>query len=108
MFSIYASRLSPEGSYTPQMVLNGRDQFVGSDGRALERALLCRSVNTGEEYGSFQPRLFQYVTCSLMPTISCPAFVCFRLICRRRASAGGQLEHPSEVKSSTIATEDGG
>jgi len=37
--STYASRLSPEGSYTPQMVLNGRDQFVGSDGRALERAL---------------------------------------------------------------------
>jgi hypothetical protein len=35
----YASRLSPEGSYTPQMVLNGRDQFVGSDGAALERAL---------------------------------------------------------------------
>jgi hypothetical protein len=37
--SVYASRLSPEGSYTPQMVLNGRDQFVGSDGAALERAL---------------------------------------------------------------------
>jgi hypothetical protein len=25
---IYSSRLAPEGSYTPQMVLNGRDQFV--------------------------------------------------------------------------------
>jgi hypothetical protein len=37
--SSYASRLSPEGSYTPQMVVNGRDQFVGSDGGALERAL---------------------------------------------------------------------
>jgi hypothetical protein len=37
--SAYASRLSPEGSYTPQMVLNGRDQFVGSNGAALERAL---------------------------------------------------------------------
>jgi hypothetical protein len=37
--SVYASRLSPEGSYTPQMVLNGRDQFVGSDGPALQRAL---------------------------------------------------------------------
>jgi hypothetical protein len=36
---VYASRLSPEGSYTPQMVLNGRDQFVGSDGSALQRAL---------------------------------------------------------------------
>jgi hypothetical protein len=36
--SIYASRLSPEGSYTPQMVLNGRDQFIGSDGSALKRA----------------------------------------------------------------------
>ena len=37
--SVYASRFSPEGPYTPQMVLNGRDQFVGSDGSALERAL---------------------------------------------------------------------
>jgi hypothetical protein len=37
--STYASRLSPEGPYTPQMVLNGRDQFVGSDGRALDRML---------------------------------------------------------------------
>jgi hypothetical protein len=37
--SVYASRLSPVGSYTPQMVLNGRDQFVGSDVSALEQAL---------------------------------------------------------------------
>jgi hypothetical protein len=37
--SVYAPRLSSEGSYTPQMVLNGRDQFVGSDRPALERAL---------------------------------------------------------------------
>jgi hypothetical protein len=36
---VYASRLSLEGSYTPQMVLNGRDQFVGSDASALKRAL---------------------------------------------------------------------
>jgi hypothetical protein len=36
---IYASRLSPEGPYTPQMVVNGREQFVGSDGGTLERAL---------------------------------------------------------------------
>ncbi|MGC1784181.1 MAG: DUF1223 domain-containing protein [Acidobacteriaceae bacterium] len=37
--SVYASHLSLEGPYTPQMVLNGRDQFVGSDGAALVRAL---------------------------------------------------------------------
>lgn len=37
--SVYASRHSFEGSPKPQMVLNGRDQFVGSDGSALERAL---------------------------------------------------------------------
>jgi hypothetical protein len=36
----YASRLSPEGPYTPQMVLNGRDQFVGSNAAALQKALL--------------------------------------------------------------------
>jgi hypothetical protein len=37
--SAYASRLSSEGSYTPQMVLNGNEQFVGSDAGALEQAL---------------------------------------------------------------------
>ncbi len=36
---VYASRLSPEGPYTPQMVVNGRDQFVGSDAGALQKAL---------------------------------------------------------------------
>ena len=35
----YASRLSPEGPYTPQMVVNGREQFVGSNGAALDQAL---------------------------------------------------------------------
>lgn len=39
----YAARLSPEGPYTPQMVVNGRDQFVGSDVAALERALRANS-----------------------------------------------------------------
>lgn len=38
--SAYASGLSVEGSYTPQMVLNGREQFVGSNGNALQKALL--------------------------------------------------------------------
>ena len=37
--SNYASRLSLEGSYTPQMVLNGREQFVGSNVGALKLAL---------------------------------------------------------------------
>lgn len=37
--SAYASRLSLEGPYTPQMVVNGRDQFVGGNGGALESAL---------------------------------------------------------------------
>ena len=37
--SLYASRLSPDGPYTPQMVVDGREQFVGSDGGTLGRAL---------------------------------------------------------------------
>ena len=36
---LYASRLHTEGPYTPQMVLNGRDEFVGSNVSALEQAL---------------------------------------------------------------------
>src|SRR5450432_2516009 len=39
-----------------------------------------------------------------MPTIHWPAAVRVPLICLRRASAGGQLEQPSEVKSSTRTT----
>ncbi len=35
----YASRFTREGPYTPQMVLNGQDQFVGSNRTALEQAL---------------------------------------------------------------------
>ncbi len=43
----YASRLSPEGPYTPQMVLNGRDQFVGIDGGLLSaRYVTTRSGHT--------------------------------------------------------------
>jgi hypothetical protein len=37
--NVYAARLSPEGPYTPQMVVNGREQFVGSDVGALQKAL---------------------------------------------------------------------
>jgi hypothetical protein len=37
--SAYASRLNLEGPYTPQMVVNGQDQLVGSDSAALQRAL---------------------------------------------------------------------
>jgi hypothetical protein len=54
--NVYASRLSPEGSYTPQMVLNGRDQFVGSGGPALERALRDENIS---RCTSFPPRLLQ-------------------------------------------------
>jgi hypothetical protein len=35
----YASRLSLEGPYTPQMVVNGREQFVGGDAGALQKSL---------------------------------------------------------------------
>ena len=37
--NVYASRMSPEGPYTPQMVVNGREQFVGGDVNALQKAL---------------------------------------------------------------------
>lgn len=36
----YASRFGLDGPYTPQMVVNGRNQFVGSDAQALQQALL--------------------------------------------------------------------
>lgn len=36
---VYAARLSPDGPFTPQIVVNGREQFVGSDSGALQRAL---------------------------------------------------------------------
>lgn len=35
----YSARFGLSGVYTPQMVVNGREQFVGGDRRALEAAL---------------------------------------------------------------------
>ena len=35
----YGSHFALESVYTPQMVVNGREQFVGSDSRALQAAL---------------------------------------------------------------------
>lgn len=37
----YAQRSTDQGPYTPQMVLNGREQFVGSDSARLQQALLA-------------------------------------------------------------------
>lgn len=37
--NVYASRFAGEGPYTPQMIVNGRDQFVGGNGVALQSAL---------------------------------------------------------------------
>ncbi len=37
--SAYSNRFSLQGVYTPQMVLNGRQEFVGSNSAALEQAL---------------------------------------------------------------------
>ncbi len=44
--NVYASRLSPEGPYTPQMVVNGREQFVGGDADALQKALRDEAQRT--------------------------------------------------------------
>lgn len=58
--SAYSSRLSADGSYTPQMVLNGRKQFVGIDGAALERAL---REDVGREHWSALARSSICVSC---------------------------------------------
>lgn len=39
----YGSHFGLESVYTPQMVVNGREQFVGSDSRALQAALAAES-----------------------------------------------------------------
>jgi hypothetical protein len=39
----YGTHFGLESVYTPQMVVNGREQFVGSDGRALQAALATES-----------------------------------------------------------------
>ena len=36
---VYARRFNTSGPYTPQMVVNGRSEFVGSDGHAAESAI---------------------------------------------------------------------
>ncbi len=39
----YGTHFGLESVYTPQMVVNGREQFVGSDSRALQAALVTES-----------------------------------------------------------------
>ncbi len=39
----YGTRFGLESVYTPQMIVNGREQFVGSDSRALQAALVTES-----------------------------------------------------------------
>jgi len=39
----YATRFALASVYTPQMIVNGREQFVGSDRRALDAALAAES-----------------------------------------------------------------
>jgi hypothetical protein len=70
--SVYASRLSAEGSYTPQMVLNGRDQFVGSNGGALQHALLGRlsAQSSGPEHPFVEPDPFGS-GCHVFPEATC-------------------------------------
>jgi hypothetical protein len=41
--SDYGTRFGLESVYTPQMVVNGREQFVGSDARSLQAALAKES-----------------------------------------------------------------
>jgi len=40
----YARRFGTEGPYTPQMVVDGSEQFVGSDRRAAEAAIRARAA----------------------------------------------------------------
>ncbi len=39
----YGRHFGLDGVYTPQMIVNGRTQFVGSDGRALQAALAAEA-----------------------------------------------------------------
>ena len=36
----YAAHLNPNNIYTPQMIVNGKDEFVGSDSKSLNNAIL--------------------------------------------------------------------
>lgn len=54
---VYAARLSPEGPYTPQMVVNGREQLVGSDVGALQQALRAEAQRTHLDLNILSSRL---------------------------------------------------
>ena len=57
-------------------------------------------MSDDEEFGSFQPSWSQAVTCSLRTINWAPAMGWAASSFWRKRSAGGQLEQPSEVKSS--------
>ena len=43
----YARRFRTQGPYTPQMIVDGRNEFVGSDARAAESAVLAAAKHAG-------------------------------------------------------------
>ena len=45
----YASHLSTEGVYTPQLIVNGKDEFVGSNETKLRSVLEKKTANTAIE-----------------------------------------------------------
>jgi len=118
--SVYASRLSPEGSYTPQMVLNGRDQFVGSDGPALERSLrddarrehfVLRIVSSAPASEGIDVKFaFAGNPSKLLDIIAVLADDTDRSNVLRGENSGRQLQHVSVARSMTrVATvRDGG
>ncbi len=112
----YSDRFRTEGPYTPQMVVNGREQLVGSDRSALETALAQEARRQPIELHIIKAALgagqvtFQYSASGVPANSSLAMMAVFvddsaRSNVRRGENAGRSLDHVFVVRTLTrVAT----
>jgi hypothetical protein len=112
----YAARFNNESVYTPQMVVDGRTEFVGSDApaarRAIGRALSVRHGVLRLEVTDASPALRVLVTASALPRTSDHADVVVAVTedhltsdVRRGENQGRTLTHAAVVREMTTVGE---
>src|SRR5260370_2046312 len=106
----YSARFGLSGVYTPQMVVNGREQFVGGDRRALEAALASeakrKQIDLHIVSAQVDPSriVFTYSATNLPAKISLQLVAALvddmdRTNVRRGENSGRELIHASVVRA---------
>lgn len=110
--TIYADRLNAKGNYTPQMVVDGRTEFVGSDSRraASATAEAAQRPKIGVQVSSVDRNASQWTVHIDVPAIPQAAEVMVALVeptavtqVARGENGGRELKHVGVVRTLTPA-----